>query len=77
MSEIDDTFKPGNLANAGGVKDVDGQTVTLRFVTAAPTFVAGVPDFVWDITANTLYVWDGTNKLTVTGNSTSISGTMV
>lgn len=66
FNEIKQTFRPGALANTGGVNSVVGQTLTIEFLDADPTTVAGVPRAWVNVTNNTFKIWDGAQTLTVT-----------
>ena len=59
---VDNTFKASGLANAGGVADVPGQTLTVEFLSANPTNVSGVPRIWYNTTDFKIYVYDGTTQ---------------
>lgn len=63
----DGTFKPGALANAGGVDAAAGQTLTVEFLSADPTLVSGTPRIWVNTTSGTLkFTADGSTTKTVT-----------
>lgn len=67
FSEIKDTFRPSALSNTGGVGSANGQTLTVEFLAADPTLVAGVPR-IWVNTATGVlkFTHNGTTVKTVT-----------
>lgn len=65
MPNVDNTFRPGTLGNAGGVADAPGQTLTVEFLAADPTLVAGVPR-IWVNTTT------GVLKFTADGATTKV-----
>jgi hypothetical protein len=64
---VNNTFRPGNLANTGGVKAAAGQDLTVEILAADPALVAGVPR-VWvnTTTATLKFTADGVVTKTVT-----------
>lgn len=61
------TFKNSALANVAGVDNANGQTLTVEFLAADPTLVAGVPR-IWVNTATGIlkFSHNGTVTKTVT-----------
>lgn len=67
MPNIDSTFKPSGYANTGGVDAAVGQTLTIEFLAADPTLVAGVPRIWINTTSGVLkFTADGAATKTVT-----------
>lgn len=51
---VNNTFRPGTLANTGGVDAAAGQTLAVEFLAADPAMVAGVPRVWVNTTTGTL-----------------------
>lgn len=65
MPNVDNTYKPSGLANAGGVDAAVGQTLTVEFLAADPALTAGQPR-IWVNTAT------GVLKFTADGATTKV-----
>lgn len=64
---VNNTFKPGTLANAAGIAAAAGQTLTVEFLAADPTLVSGTPRIWVNTTSGTLkFTHNGTTTKTVT-----------
>lgn len=67
QTNTNDTFKNTALANVGGVDAAAGQTLTVEFLSADPTLVAGEPRIWVNTTSGTLkFTHNGTTTKTVT-----------
>lgn len=56
FDEIKSTYRPGASANTAGVDTVEGQALTVEFLSADPTLEAGVPRIWFNTTTNTIKV---------------------
>lgn len=64
---VNNTFKPGTMANSGGEKTAAGQQLTVEFLAADPALVAGVPRVWINTTTGILkFTHNGTTTKTVT-----------
>lgn len=54
------TFRSNTLGNMNGSKTINGQELTVEFLTANPTNVSGVPRIWFNMTDFKLYTYDGT-----------------
>lgn len=56
------TFRANTLGNAAGIKTINGQELTVEFLTANPTNVSGIPRVWFNLTDFKLYTYDGTTQ---------------
>jgi hypothetical protein len=59
---VNDTFRPNTLANTSGIATINGTELTVEFLTANPTNVAGVPRIWFNLTDFKIYTYDGTTQ---------------
>ncbi|WP_339314611.1 hypothetical protein [Paenibacillus sp. FSL M7-0896] len=62
MPDIQATWKQTAFANTSGVASTVGQELTVEFLSANPTNVAGVNRIWYNTTDFKLYVYDGTTQ---------------